>query len=472
MNTQILQKTDNNIDNSNKQTYKIINGIYISDQQSINDDNILINYNIKAIINCTKFNFKFSNSFKILQIPIDSYPNKEDENYLMDNLYNIITFIDTNIHNNNNILLFSSNCEQRAPTILAIYFILKLKKDPQFVIEFIKSKESIFFNNNINYNNLLNNIYYQFIKPNDDSNNSNDTYDDNQEYISDTLKQLRINVFKQNMALCEYAVLSIIPVEKSLKINYDDNFHFNNLIKTNNDSISHDNDEFIQNDVLSNNIYENNNLNNNASIVILNVDPLDAIKKLVDDNYNPLLLNSANINVPDIGQDCYTFEESILCRSNYFNTFNDDNLHPLDEPFSIYSPNVYIFRDVNYEILDKPFHVSIVATAPIENPILDNDMFTSHDYDITFMKIESIFQIAHKKSHDSLVLTSFTYNNPNIIRETINIFNDCLMRWKKYFKVIIFAILSNDKKKNYGMPHNSQCEYEIFKNYIYTNDLL
>jgi hypothetical protein len=56
------------------------------------------------------------------------------------------------------------------------------------------------------------------------------------------------------------------------------------------------------------------------------------------------------------------------------------------------------------------------------------------------MKIDLIFQTAIKENHDSIVLKSFT----SPIYQATDIFNQCLKKWSKYFRKIIFSIQHTD----------------------------
>jgi uncharacterized protein (TIGR02452 family) len=115
-------------------------------------------------------------------------------------------------------------------------------------------------------------------------------------------------------------------------------------------------------------------------------------------------------------------------------------------------------------ICDNPFPIDIIAVSPINNPKLQNGLLTDEDYDLTYMKIDTIFQIAQMKKHDSIILSAFGCGGDhNPIYQIIDIFNNCILRWKHSFKIIIFAVLSKEKINDKTLNQNTG----LMDNYFY-----
>ena len=86
-----------------------------------------------------------------------------------------------------------------------------------------------------------------------------------------------------------------------------------------------------------------------------------------------------------------------------------------------------------------------MAIAAIKNPQLINHKLSSYDYHITSQKINSFFLFAIKHNYIDIIIGAFgcgAYNNPPL--DIITIYNECINKYKTYFRSITFAILSNN----------------------------
>ncbi len=181
-------------------------------------------------------------------------------------------------------------------------------------------------------------------------------------------------------------------------------------------------------------------------IEVENEDTLDmALRFLEDDTLNILVLNMASEFKPGGGVEtgAQAQEEEIFRRTNAFMT-HPPHMYPLDDDEVIYSPEVYIVKDKNYETLKhkEQRKVSMIAVPAIRKPKLKRNEYIENDYNLMVNKIESIFKIALMNDHDSLILGALGCgafcNPPTIVSQ---IFNDMIKKYKKYFKKIGFAIL-------------------------------
>lgn len=203
---------------------------------------------------------------------------------------------------------------------------------------------------------------------------------------------------------------------------------------------------------------------NNPIIEVVNEDTFSSAQRLKESGYSPLVLNMANHLCPGGGvrKGAHAQEENLFRRSNY-HKFLPHVLYPIQDDEVIYSPNVLVIKDKNYDLLSKPFEVACIACAGIHNPKIDwfgsYKMFSNNeDYLLTREKIYAIFKTACLYGHDSLVLGALGcgafHNPPEVIAQ---IFNDALRDYKHCFKYICFAVYSiNDPN------------YDIFSKYIST----
>ncbi len=252
--------------------------------------------------------------------------------------------------------------------------------------------------------------------------------------------QHRKYIYNQNKTLCNNGNLKNIVINQSEKCYYLSNFN----VKLN---------------------------NNKATISVLPIDSLKLAEYLINDGFNPVVLNLADISFPggavEIGG--YAQEESLFCRSNYFKTLNiQTNLYPINGLECIYSKDVFVFRGTNLNFLNNPFYVSFIACAALKEPSLHGKCFHEEDYGKTFKKIEVIFQTAYLKGHNCVILSAFgcgAYKNPK--DQMVEIFNKCIKIYSHLFEFIFFAILPKEAMNDrYINKQNDECNYLFFKNGI------
>lgn len=210
----------------------------------------------------------------------------------------------------------------------------------------------------------------------------------------------------------------------------------------------------------------------NCKIEVIKEDTLNATKILQENGFNPLTLNMACQWGPGGGwlKGSGAQEESLFYRSVYYQTL-DPCLYPIKLGEAIYSPNVTIFRDDQLDELEKEkcWKANFVAAAAISYPyILQIDKVKVKDIELTYKKMNLIFEIAIHHNHDSLVLSAFgcgAYNNNTKV--IIKIFNFLISKYRKFFRRIVFAIISKeDANLRYRNGRDMQDNYSIFKRYI------
>lgn len=252
-----------------------------------------------------------------------------------------------------------------------------------------------------------------------------------------------INVYDHTKILCTTGRFKNIVINKSEKYYYDKNFY-------------------------------NRVIGNKPVIKVIPYDCLEIAECFVNNGYNPVVLNLADqvFAGGQIQWGGYAQEESLFCRSNYFKTLNlQTGLYPIKGPECIYSKNVYVIRNTDLSLLQKPFTVSFIACAAVKEPTLEKGSLNENDYELNLKKIETIFQTASLKGHDTIVLSAFgcgAYKNPQ--KQIVEIFNKLIEKYGHLFKFITFAIIpKKEMDGKYILKHNHECNYQFFLNNINLN---
>lgn len=193
-----------------------------------------------------------------------------------------------------------------------------------------------------------------------------------------------------------------------------------------------------------------------TTINVINVDTLTCCQILSDQGLNVLGLNMAAPGHPGggVGRGCFAQEENCFRRSNYFLALPKiPELYPIPENGCIYTKTITVIKDQKYQLLEKPFTVSMVACAALRHPPMKSNGEYLKDSDQQLMKdkIDQIFQTGLLNQHDCLVLSAFGCgafgNNPTIVAE---LFNEAIKKYWGCFKNITFAVLSY-KDNNYAV---------------------
>lgn len=155
------------------------------------------------------------------------------------------------------------------------------------------------------------------------------------------------------------------------------------------------------------------------------------------------------------------------CIREYYNV-NKKYMTNLGSDAIIYSRNVYVFKDKNYNMLpvEDRFYVDVLTCAAPnlrENPRNQYNSDASEEkltltdeelYNIHVKRARNILNVAIKNEDDYLILGAFGCgafrNNPEIVAKA---YKDVLQDYMYCFKVIDFAIIDGKYSNN----------YEIFK---------
>jgi hypothetical protein len=240
----------------------------------------------------------------------------------------------------------------------------------------------------------------------------------------------------ENKQMCSYGALKALPILKTIKVSYNDDFNA-------------DND-------LENPVY--------AEVYVKNMHSIDIAKELVAGGYKPVIVTTVepSFDGQNLDNSENMHDDIINLRTNYYKTVMT-NIYPIVGPSAVYVPCLTVIRDLSPKELYK---VSLIVSAPIKDPKLvegdkNGDMMNFDDYYLTKQMIDTIFQTAINANHDTIILTDFgckTSNNP--LSEIVKIYNMAILKYAHMFKYIIFAF---HLRNSLDVPYYTYYNKEIIK---------
>ncbi|CAF1357620.1 unnamed protein product [Adineta steineri] len=220
---------------------------------------------------------------------------------------------------------------------------------------------------------------------------------------------------------------------------------------------------------------------NSTHVRVLNEDCLISYNTLASSGMKPLLLNMANATTPGGGyrKGDGAQEENLFRRSNYYMSLDynmdteqdqsiknkrsycsstgqiipmntQESLYPIDDYGAIYTSGMIVLRsteDQGYPYLQRPLYdvCAIAVAAYRDPPIHKNEPRLTTKYDVkTRKKIETLFAIAFKNGHDSLVLSALgcgAFRNPP--EHMALIFKSIILQYAGFFKAIVFSVIDD-----------------------------
>lgn len=182
------------------------------------------------------------------------------------------------------------------------------------------------------------------------------------------------------------------------------------------------------------------------------------------------VLNMASFSKPGGGvlKGSSAQEEELCRRSNLYQSLvyfhNQDYEQLYDEPSGdcqypipvyggIYSPQVTVFRDLNYDFLDTPFHCNVITVSAVKKPNVKEEEMDERSTKLMKGKIRTILRIAILHTLKDLVLGAFGCGSYGCPPEHVaRLFKEILREaeFKGKFENIVFAIIEdkNSKGKN------------------------
>ena len=206
-------------------------------------------------------------------------------------------------------------------------------------------------------------------------------------------------------------------------------------------------------------------------------DCIDVTRELVEQGFNPIMLNMANRHTPGGGvingaraQEETLFRRSNLCLSLY--QYSDEyhaglvkvpraeEQYPMDRNTGgIYSGSIMFFRDgVDAEdrLVENPFECAVVSVAAINRPDLDSaGRLVDWAIRATKSKIRTMLRIGLLNGHDAIVLGAWgcgAFRNPP--DHMAELFHEVLMEmeFKDKYRRVRFAVIEdhNSRHANYA----------------------
>lgn len=221
-----------------------------------------------------------------------------------------------------------------------------------------------------------------------------------------------------------------------------------------------------------------------TQLSVLNQDCILVTRDLVEQGYNPAVLNMASLYHPGGGvlQGSGAQEEELCRRSTLAISLYQFSLpggrygdladmvrvkrraerYPMDNTYGgIYSPDITFFRatqEEGYALLDEPFRAAVISVASLNyNPkhghnTLDNGNIPEADKPVLKEKIRTILRIGALKGHDALVLGALgcgAFCTPPA--QMAHLFHEVLTEgeFEGRFRKIVFAIIDSPSSNNY-----------------------
>lgn len=224
-----------------------------------------------------------------------------------------------------------------------------------------------------------------------------------------------------------------------------------------------------------------------TEIRVENKDCVLAAKQLINDGYNPAMLNLADLYTPGglVEYGSGAQEENLCRRSNLILSlyqFSDarirqypdlglvssEDQYPMDERYGgIYSGIATFFRGPESEgslLEDITYNIAVISVAALSGPRIGADgLMLPEETGITLDKMRTILRIGMANFHDSLVLSAMgcgAFANPPT--HIAKLFHQVIEEdeFKNAFKLIDFAILDGYRT---GLRHNPEGNLKPFQ---------
>lgn len=217
-----------------------------------------------------------------------------------------------------------------------------------------------------------------------------------------------------------------------------------------------------------------------TEVRVENMDCVLAAKRLIDEGYNPAMLNLADLYTPgglveygsgaqeenlcrrsDLILSLYQFSAARVRQYPGLGLVAREEQYPMDERNGgIYSGTVTFFRGPESEgsrLEETPYNIPVISVAALSGPRIGPDgLMYPEETEITLEKMRTIFRIGMAHFHDSLVLSAMgcgAFKNPPA--HIAKLFHQVIEEpeFKDRFRLIDFAILDGYQT---GQPHNPE----------------
>ena len=224
-----------------------------------------------------------------------------------------------------------------------------------------------------------------------------------------------------------------------------------------------------------------------TEIRVENKDCVLAAKQLIDEGYNPAMLNLADLYTPgglveygsgaqeenlcrrsNLILSLYQFSDARIRQYSDLGLMSNEDQYPMDERFGgIYSGLVTFFRGPESEgslLEDTTYNIPVISVAALSGPRIGADgLMFPEETEITLDKMRTILRIGMANFHDSLVLSALgcgAFANPPA--HIAKLFHQVIDEdeFKNAFRLIDFAILDGYRT---GLRHNPEGNWKPFQ---------
>lgn len=177
---------------------------------------------------------------------------------------------------------------------------------------------------------------------------------------------------------------------------------------------------------------------------------------------NPLVMNFANAHRAGGG---FLFgdkaQEEALCRASTLYTsltsdnakkmyeYNQAHSSPVDSDFMLLSPNVCVFRNLQGELLDNPYKVSVISVPAPDKAHRAYNIPQDELNAVITNRLRKMFSVAVSHNYKNLILGAWGCGVfGNDVQYVANCFYNLLFKenYSAYFENITFAILNDQSK--------------------------
>jgi hypothetical protein len=225
--------------------------------------------------------------------------------------------------------------------------------------------------------------------------------------------QYKKKLIGENKYICKYGILQNLPLYKSTKTHFDENFIIPDVI-------------------------------NFCDVFIKSAHSIVLAKEYTQNKYKPVIIMLVNpeFDGTNLETNKNILDDYINVRTNYLKTVIPEIL-PLKDSEVIYTQCCYTIRNelFNFMNINDMYNFAIITSSVITSPELIEETCNLDDYLKLKEKIETIFQTAIHGGHDVLILNDFACKTNNIpIQDICDIYNFCILKYGSQFKIITICI--------------------------------
>jgi len=191
---------------------------------------------------------------------------------------------------------------------------------------------------------------------------------------------------------------------------------------------------------------------NFCDVYILKVPAIDIAYEFIKMGLSPVIVTNITNDFKDNNVENLdgVYDVMTLIRTNYNLIMKmNGNFLPVHDNEILYNPEVIILRDENLNFYQNEINkISIISNNLNKKDYqFGKKRFSFESYIKLKIKLETIFQTAHLSGHDVLILNDFGIgSNLFPIKEIIDLYNLCILKYGHLFKYIIFPFTIKDSR--------------------------